>query len=115
MSMMNLDERAEQAFLRRLSVSDMIYLIADQAKALKEHYAESVANGGFICKQRNELKEVYELLSKANARVEELEKALLKVNNILFDLEINTDKEISGKNIAPVRQVIKQALQDKQK
>ena len=47
-------------------------------------------------------------------KVKRLEEALLKVNNILFDLEINADKEISGKNIAPVRQVIKQALKEQE-
>ena len=47
-------------------------------------------------------------------KVKRMEDALLKVNNILFDLEINADKEISGKNIAPVRQVIKQALKEQE-
>ena len=63
--MKTLDERVERAFLRRLSVADMIHLIADQAKAL----------------------------TKANARVDELEKTVMDMGLRLTkrDIEDNLD------------------------
>ena len=48
--------------------------------------------------------------SEEAKRIKELEEVLLTLGNIIFDHEINTDKEVTVEHLVALGKIIKQAL-----